>query len=350
MSSSEPPIVLSYRHVLTGAVEGFLAEQDMACPHTAEALADLVASLASYREEGTWLFPAVFICDDLAAFLSHVRGCDVLRLGSGPRSQETMRRALKACGPLGTGGFCVFVERRGPTFEYGVFRTDGFVLNASAMEVLRTTADPRLRAVGVVQLAENILELRGSLGITRYVYLSGARPDTAPPPVVLGELVRAITRDVDPTLAADLRRFYRHVFIDALRASHGALVVVIPPDAQLSSLFVDGILLDPLIDVPQRVAAYRATHAEDARAAVHALSHLLEGMLRTDGITVLRSDGVIVGYNVFIQHRRPAAGQAGIGGARRRTFDVLCTAVGRELVAAFYRSQDGESACRSAAG
>jgi hypothetical protein len=36
-----------------------------------------------------------------------------------------------------------------------------------------------------------------------------------------------------------------------------------------------------------------------------------------------------------------------VGGARRRTFEVLCASLGTELIAAFMRSQDGAVAfCR----
>ena len=69
-------------------------------------------------------------------------------------------------------------------------------------------------------------------------------------------------------------------------------------------------------------------------------------MMSSDGITVLRSDGAVLGFNVFVAHpdsldRHPGA----IGGARRRTYETLAGMVGDGLVAAFYRSQDGHTAC-----
>jgi hypothetical protein len=73
-------------------------------------------------------------------------------------------------------------------------------------------------------------------------------------------------------------------------------------------------------------------------------------MMATDGITVLRADGCIVGYNIFVRHPETLTSQPSIlvGGARRRTFEVLCAALGTELTAALIRSQDGDVSCRRA--
>jgi hypothetical protein len=82
---------------------------------------------------------------------------------------------------------------------------------------------------------------------------------------------------------------------------------------------------------------------------VQAVGHLLQGMLASDGITVLRSDGRIAGYNAFVHHLPgPTLGNSNhqIGGARQRTFAALSTRVGETLVAAFYYSQDGHADCR----
>jgi hypothetical protein len=81
---------------------------------------------------------------------------------------------------------------------------------------------------------------------------------------------------------------------------------------------------------------------------VQAVAHLLRGMLAADGITVLRSDGRIAGYNAFVHHlpgpTLPNNDQ--LGGARQRTFAALSTRVGESLVAAFSYSQDGHADCR----
>jgi hypothetical protein len=72
-------------------------------------------------------------------------------------------------------------------------------------------------------------------------------------------------------------------------------------------------------------------------------------MRATDGITVPRADGCLVGYGIFVRHPETLASQPSVvGGARGRTFEVSCAALGTELTAAFIRSQDGDVSCRRA--
>ncbi len=339
-----PPQILSYRHLLTGAVDDFLAEAGMSDPETTEALAEVLVTLSRYREEGVPIFPAVYIGDELDELLSVLHGRDPIWIGQGRPTPETMRRALKQCAPLGRRGWSIFIVRRPGELRYGVFHGSSFVLHETPMEWLRACSTRGRRAIGVVQLAENVLELRASGGVARYVYLSGARIDMPPLPATLGELVRSLTRDVEPDALIDTRTFYRRVFVMAMRDSHGMLVAVLPaePRSTTGRLFADGLLLEDPINIVDRIRCYRRGSSEESASAIQALADLLQGMMSADGITVLRTDGTIAGFNVFIHHRAPPRrNDQPVGGARRRTFDALAGEVGHELVGAFYRSQDG---------
>jgi hypothetical protein len=344
MSIPTSPQILSYRHLLTGAVEDFLDEAGMSDPETTEALAEVLVTLSRYREEGVPLFPAVYIGDDLDELLGVLHGRDPIGIGQGPPTPETMRRALKQCAPLGRRGWSIYIVRRPGELRYGVFHGSSFILHETPMEWLRACNIRGRRAIGVVQLAENVLELRSSGGVARYVYLSGARVDMPPPPTTLGELVRTLTRDVEPDALIDARTFYRRVFVTSLRESHGMLVAVLPaePRSTTGRLFADGLLLDCPIDVVAQIRNYRRAPSEETGNAIQAYADLLQGMMSADGITVLRTDGTIAGFNVFIPHRvTTRRNDQPAGGARRRTFDALTGEVGHELVGAFYRSQDG---------
>jgi hypothetical protein len=342
--------ILSFRHLLTGAMREFLEAQSLGSEAFAEDVSELIVTLSGYREEGAALFPAVFFCDDLACLLDQLGGRDPVVVGAAPCSPLTMRRALKLCAPLGKGAWSVFIVRRAGAYEYGVFRSDDFVLSASALARLRALRDPALRLLGVVQLAENILEVRSSGGDGRLVHLSGARSDVMPATTFLLELVGAITRDVPAEVRPETGAFFRRVLIDALRSTHGSLIAVLPHGARDVSPFVDGLLLADPLDVAGRVARWRHERSTEARADVQGLAQLLAGMISADGITLLSSDGSIVGYNVFL-HPGPGATdeEAALGGARQRTFRALAGEVGRTLVAAFVRSQDGYAECRIAA-
>ena len=341
--------ILSFRHLLTSAVTEFLAERQMMCPQTAEALSELVVSLSSYREEGSPLFPQVFVCEDITAMLQALRGRDPMSVSDGDRSRVTMRRALKQCAPLSRGGWAIYFQLDEPgRFSYGLFRTDSFILSSSPIELLRAIKDPSIKLLGISRVAENIIELCASAGYRRFIHLSGARTDVPHPTRVLEDIVQAVTADVDEPFRLPAQGFFRHAFFDAMQAPHGSLAMVIPKNAPRSSLLDDGVMLQPSIDVVARIEAYKSDPREEKATSLQAVVTLLHGMLSADGITVLRSDGCLVGYNVFVEQPALREGEMPIGGARRRSFNVLCRHLGKELAAAFYRSQDGVALCERA--
>ncbi|HEX8440719.1 hypothetical protein [Archangium sp.] len=349
MSSSAPgeSPVLSFRHLLSDAVGSFLHETGLGPAQVGDALSELIVTLSRYREEGEPLFPVAFVGDDLEGMLRVLGGSDPVAIGTGPRSRETIQRALKQCAPLGQGRWwALYVLLVPDGFAYGVFRTDPSPLVETPLERMRRAGDRSLRLVGVLQLAENVIELRGMGGLYRHVFLSGSRLESTLPTVAMDELSLALTADVPEPARSLTRDFFRRVLFEAMQASHGTLVAVLPKGHGGSPVFVDGVLLTEPIDLVARVMRYQDSPGVEAASSVSAAAQLLRGMMATDGITVLRSDGFILGYNVFIRHpetlmREPAR----VGGARRRTYEVLCAWVGRELTTAFFRSQDGAVAC-----
>jgi hypothetical protein len=346
MTVSDRRPIVAFRHLLREELARLLGDEGMHDDGTADALVEIVTSLSRYQEEGTSLFPLVFLCDDLGALLAMVGGDERLRLGEGARNGETVRRALKHCAPLATEGWSIWFERtKSGSLCYGLFRTDAFVLRETPMEVLRANTQPDLRAIGVVQLGDSIVELRSASGAVRYVYLSGARSDAPPQTLLLRGLLAGIVRDVPGALRADTWTFYRRVFVDAMRTGHGSLVAVLPAEEPVPEAFSDGMLFTEPIDVGRAIARYRLEHSEPSRARVQALGRLLASMMGVDGITLLRSDGAILGYHVFIRHPPSVSPAAPAGGARLRTYELLASEVGHALVAAFYRSQDGHVEC-----
>lgn len=335
--------VLSFRHLLSEAVEHFLASAGMPCEATADSLSELIVTLSRYHEEGAPLFPMAFVGDDLPSMLELLGGTEPIAIGTGPRSRDTIQRALKQCALLGQGRWWALYLLRVPEgFAYGIFRTDPFPLAETPPERLRRLGGSDSRVVGVLQLAENVMELCAGRDLSRHIYLSGARADASPPPAALEGLARAATASVEPSLRDAARSFFHRVLFEVMQGSHGTLVAVLPRERGRSALFVDGVILDEPVDTVARIRRYLLEPGGTAGSSVRATAQLLRGMMATDGITVLRSDGCVVGYHVFVRHPESLSHvPALVGGARRRTFEVLCASLGTELTAAFMRSQDG---------
>lgn len=343
-----PGEVLSFRDLLFEAIHEFLRTEGMVIDDAARGLGEVLVALASYREEGVPLSPSVFFAENLGTLMDRLGGSEHVAIGCGPRDAETMRTALKHCAPLGRSGWSIYLVRGTDHIDYGVFRTDGFLLSQTPMGRLRGLCDPDIRIVGMVQLAENVIELRGSSGSRRLIYLSGTSSDALPAIALIRALVTVASRDVEKAHRVSVERLLQRVFIDAMRAPHGQLIAVLAAGVDPRTLFHDGIILGDPLQLAERVARFHEDPTEKHRDAVQGAGILLESMLSVDGITLLASDGSVRGYHAFFRHAAPT-GQV-IGGARRRTYDALAAEVGPSLLGVFYRSHDGHALCHTADG
>ncbi|AKV03352.1 hypothetical protein AKJ09_10015 [Labilithrix luteola] len=338
--------VISFRHLFSGEIASFLRTEALDFQNAVSVISEVVVALARYREEGTPLYPEVFLCRDVARTVEELGGFDAVVLGRATLDCDGVRRALKRAAPLGGVGWAVFfsVDDATSSFSYGVFRTDPFVLHPTAMDRLRAADMPFGNVLGMWSLEENVIELRASHSVFRHVYLSGARSESELGPVTVDRLVTRLGTDLEPLVRNAIQAFWRRVLGEALRQPHGMLVAVVRPDTDPRNCFPDASHLEPPVDVAPLVRSYLHHHDEVSRAGIYAASALARGMLLSDGISVLRGDGSLVAYNAFIAHRPTAGGRGGQGGARRRTYETLASEVGTTLLAAFYHSQDGGSA------
>lgn len=355
---------LSLRRHLVAGLGDFLAEAELPCAPTTEALAELVVSLSHYREEGTALFPMVFLGNSVEELLVAVGGADPIPLGRGPADAATIRLALKRSAPLCVGRhWSIYVSREKgdcgiagvSEFAFGVFRADPFPLQPTPIERLSALSG-RLPVFGVIQRAPDLVEIRSSGGLVRHVLLAGSDGEGESPTRAIDAIARSAARDVPPEFFAATHGFYRRSLVSVLQSGHGSLVGVTEAKSSLSRLFADGVLHQPAIPVAEAIRAACTNPNRDVATRVRAYGHLFEGMLGMDGVTLVSSAGDIVGYHIFLRNLEdapPSSGRGGdasspVGGARRRTYSALASWVGRGLVAAFYRSQDGAVAFRVA--
>lgn len=343
-----PSEILSFRHILVDALHEFLKHEHLDFKHAASGVGQVLEQLAKYHEEGTPLYPSVFLSDTLEPMLLRLGAIDHHALGSGPVEPATMLQALKRCAPLCRDGWSLYMVKQDDRLDYGVFLCNDFVLNLTSMARMRALSDPEVHIVGLVQLADNVLELRGSSGARRLIYLSGTSTDTLPAMALLWSLTGVIAHHVAPELAERVRNLLQRVFIDAMRTSHGLLMAVVPRHVPPSQVFSDLIVLEQPIRFPELVASYDTSRTETTHATLQGASRLLEGMLGVDGIVVLNSEAAVIGYNAFLSFGVTERLTVSTGGARRRTYEALGAMVGQSLVGAFVRSQDGAAGCRTA--
>lgn len=336
--------VLSLRDSVKGAVVELLESEGMGCLYTQDGLVSLISALAHYREEGRELFPHIFVFDSLHMILSLMPGSEHVSIGKGEKSAETMARALKKCAPLARTGWGVYIERQPDCFAYGLLRSGATVLSVSPADILVKKGDPSVPVLILQQVGPSVIEVRGVAHSSLRVHFGAAREQDASPAPALYGLIRSIVSDVPSVLQEQAATLYQGILTEVLHAGHGTLAVVIPRKKKvLPRQFSDSIVLNPATAVCDKIKNLLLTSESQLNMQLQACASLITGMLLSDGITVFGTDASVRAYNAFVKHPRTKSAEASAGGARHRTFQVLCKMVGKELQSAYMQSQDGRA-------
>jgi hypothetical protein len=333
---------ISLRDSLKGAVGDFLDDERMACIKTQDGLVEIINALSYYREEGHALFPEIFVIDNLEAVFKVLPTSEYIHINDGPKDVSTMIKALKQCAPLAQGGWVIYVLRKRDSFEYGVFRSGTTILSVSIEDILINNGDPAVPVIMVHQIADKIIEMKGFLKSCLSVNFGVDKEGKGSPVEILEGFVSIIISSVPAEVKELAQTFYRRLLSRILKEGHGTLAAVISnKKRKLPKEVRDGVILNPPINVVQRIEDLIKNKNPQANIRLNACIALIPGMMRSDGITIFATDGSVRAYNVFINHPTRAREQRRIGGARSRTFEALCGMLGNELMGAFVQSQDG---------
>ena len=335
--------MISFREFLQARLHPLTQNLAHSMPNI-DLLSEVVLLLANYQEEGTNLFPVIFITDAQENLKKHLLAKEMIYIGEGPSSRETFARAFKHCAPLAEDRlWAVYILSEKDRIRYGIFRSDSSPLVPTVFERLRSMKEPAGTCIiGITRLGGNFVEIHESSGLQHYVNVSGTDEDDYHPGRVIRNFVDGVTRDAPDSIKAMLKSFYYRVGMDVMHGSHGSLIGVLAKGQSIPDILEDGIHLRPSINVSEAILAIlENTDERDAYLRLYSYSLLLRKLTWMDGITLLDTEGGILGYNCFIKtsHVRPQ--DAITGGARRRAFEHMQKNVGGLLSGALYKSQDG---------
>lgn len=340
---------ISLRDSLKGAVVDFLEEEKMACLKTQDGLVEIINALSYYREEGHVLFPEIFIMDNLPSVFDVLPMNEHVYIGEGPKNGATLSKALKQCAPLAQGGWAIYIYRKNNAFEYGLFRTGSTMLSVSIEETLVNKGDPSIPVLMVHQISEKIVEVRGFLKSCLLVNFGVTKEGDASPLEALERFVQIIISSAPVDLKELVYTFYSRLLSRIIKESHGTLAAVVSDKKRkIPNRMRDSIILNPVIDVIGKIRDLNSSGDARANTRLEACATLITGMMLSDGITIFGTDGTVRAYNAFIKHPRDAKSLIPLGGARSRTYEVLCSMVGKDLVGAFMQSQDGKAEFKGA--
>lgn len=339
------PQSISIHTNLSEALASFLKKEKLQGNETKQALTSLIAVLSDYREEGQRLFPEIFIFDDVSNILQTLPNSERVVIGSGRQAPATLGIALKRCAPLAQWGWSIYVLRTAATFEYGLLRCGHSALSLTASDLLIEQGDESLPALLIRHISYHTIEICGACGNSIRIHFGAVEHAGEDPLVAITELCGSIIMNVPANLQEQVRNFYFRVFAGVLRSGHGCLAAVLQGKVkQLPLQFRDGVVIRPALDVTEKVGSLLKTNDCESDTRLRATAALIRGMLCTDGLTLLRSDGSVPAYNIFIRSEKEIGKEVvAFGGARRRAFKTLCSWLGSDLRSAFFLSQDGHA-------
>jgi hypothetical protein len=331
----------------------FLGQSGFAATPTIGLIRDLACLLSSYREEDVPLFPDVFVIGSLPVLSTLAPGTQRVTIGEAGIDDEMAPRLLKRCAGLACQGWGVYVALVSPDrAEFGLFRALRHSYATSAEESMKD-----LEGASPVVLIRNrgrlVVELVNAKNQTFTASFTSAPPAPSPLAIHVHDFAIAATALMPEGQSANFRPYFERLMMDLLQRCHGTLMCVHappldgePPPRELG----DGVWLNPPVDLASLHTAAAASGTAEALADLQAMEALLSGMVNSDGLVVLGTQGQLLAYSVFL---KPNDEEKRIlpekGGGRRRTYELMRLRLGTDLRAAFFRSQDGETDCQRVA-
>lgn len=127
----------SIRESLQGGLQDFVRDSGFNSTPTEELVREMVALLATYREEDNPLFPEVFIFKSLQGLTALSPTPSVIKLGSAAPNVKAAQQVLKDCAFLANRGWAVYIVHNGEGLQYGIFRSKRHSFAVPAEESLQ---------------------------------------------------------------------------------------------------------------------------------------------------------------------------------------------------------------------
>lgn len=313
------------------------------CARTSELIAGMVSQLAAYTEEGVPMSPSVFICSSVSQLVKLAGVGEHIPLSADVPIESAGTKILKDAAPLCFGNWRIYIERSadGQRCKYGVFCGTSDPSSMTIDEVVLDEYDESFPVVRISQSATNKVEIRSNAG-DGVEFRFNNDPDVDE--IKVHQHIRQLAEAISANSGRHRELFARYIdriLSVAIQNCHGTLIAVVPSiQGALPAEISDLVRLETpfnLYDRFQRHIDEGKTAASVSR--LQAASELISGFIDSDGITVFNDAGFVLGYRAFI--RSDTAGLPVMGGARSRAFGSMKTLVGKSILAAFFRSQDG---------
>jgi hypothetical protein len=308
----------------------------------------IVDAISSYHEEGKVFYPEIFLTTDVEELFKAVPTSTIISIGEKPLQTDSFRTALKTCAPLATEGWSLFIERTSTRIRFGLVRSGDSILALPVKESL-FSGDSRVGVpvIRIAQASEDVVEVMASCGRTLQVVYSGTATMFKPVDLEVGQFAADICKDLDQAIRPTVVTLFQKILRSVVKESHGSLAIVVSQKIRKPIVGLeDGLWLANPVGFVNLVDDYLRTKDVLAAAQLTSLGALVKGMMCVDGITVFNSAATVLAYNVFAKPSNRSEQKilgSTPGGARKKTYNLLCSRLGGSIRGCYFLSQDGQS-------
>lgn len=311
----------------------------------------ILPTFFNYTEEEKSIKPKIIFTRNIDKILKPIPSFKKVKLMSGSTEGNDLKRNLKSIMPFCNMSWIIYIDFKDSEVEYGILRAfsgiDGFTLQQQIFLDTEHLDSVALIYVEVLNTFELVFKgLHGSnITIDPRFHLEKQIDRQNTLTKLTNKLLLCRSVEEQKKCFNSLKRTLENM----VGKSHGSIILIV--DEEVNSLpteiFSDGVWLEEPIDLVGEIFEIEKT--ENKLEAVilaekyYAVCGLLFEMVNIDGATVMNSNGNILGFNCFA-NSNPSLDIDGeiSGGARKRAFYSMLSWGSKNVIGAFFQSQDGE--------
>lgn len=299
--------------------------------------------LVGYEEEGSKVRPDILFTDNIDVIAKNIENCFKITLFV-DTSEIDFERRLKSLLCFCQKDWCVYIEVKEDTIEYGLIRSTNSIKEKNLKNLLEDKKE---------KIANSAHYFLVDVRSTSHILITGAKGNRLVVNFGLTEQADynwegVITRFVDASVSKlkttqkklnEIKILYENIFRNAFQNVHGAICLVVDKDFKdKAGTFSDGVWLKEPIEL-SKLFIQTKSYSE---AKLRAIAELFVSMLNYDGITIVDNAGKILAYNVFVEVSQKSYKNL-IGGARRRAASTLVNSKNKKFIGVYFQSHDGNN-------
>lgn len=328
-------------------IKKILADESIVMHTTLEEnLFDFLGKICIYEEEEHKIKPLLIIGKDLNNFFAQCPFHYESTIYSDDIEGKNFSRIIKAMVPLCNNNWYIFIDILDDKISYGIFRNFQSPVSVNFEELFfdNSSLGDKQNQVGLVCIKpyeKNSFILKSLCTEETIISFSfKSIKEQAETKLVHMKEDLMISIETPDRTYIDKALFRMLSYMP--NKIHGSLCIIVTNEYTYPNDYLHGLSVQPQLDLVDCIISTEKISAYEDAEKYYALTNLFYEFMNIDGITVLNTNGRVIGYNAFYRSSETPTEET--GGARKRTFAGLTKEMNKinsNIVGVYYQSQDG---------